>query len=208
VPVRVDLEATLADFATRQRRAVHRPVELGRERLDARIRRIPRPETLLQPQAQRLDELSERLRRGLIDRAGQGREKLAGIQARLTPGTLKRKHVEAQTRLSQTHLKPGLIERPLKTGRDQLAALTRIASQLHPEKPLARGYAIVRDAQGKALTGKVQAAKESALALQFKDGMLEVGVGSAPTPQPARTPKPKRKPARSDASSAQDDLFG
>ncbi|MEM8724871.1 MAG: exodeoxyribonuclease VII large subunit, partial [Pseudomonadota bacterium] len=87
VPVRADLEATLADFAARQRRAVHRPVELGRERLEARVRRMPRAETLLQPQAQRLDELSERLRRGLTDRAGQGRERLTGIAARLSPST-------------------------------------------------------------------------------------------------------------------------
>ena len=90
VPVRVDLEATLADFATRQRRSVHRPVELGRERLEARVRRLPKPEALLQPQVQRLDDLSERLRRGLTLRAGQGREQLARAAARLSPSVLKR----------------------------------------------------------------------------------------------------------------------
>jgi len=208
VPVRVDLDATLADFAARQRRAVHRPVELGRERLEARVRRMPRPDVLLQSQAQRLDELSERLRRGLTDRAGQGREMLAGVQARLTPSALTRKHADARARLLQAQLKPALIERPLKAGRDQLAGLSRIASQLHPEKPLERGYAIVRNTAGKALTGKAQAAKESALALQFKDGTLDVGVGSSPSIQPAPTPKPKRKPARSSTPSKQEDLFG
>ena len=98
VPVRVDLEATLADFAARQRRAVYRPVELGRERLEARVRRMPKPETLLQPQAQRLDDLAERLRRGLTMRAGTGRERLAGVASRLSPAVLKRAERDAQQR--------------------------------------------------------------------------------------------------------------
>ena len=87
VPVRTDLQATLADFAARQRRAVHRPVELGRERLEARVRRMPRVENLLQPQSQRLDELADRLRRGLRDRAAKGREELSGWAARLNPAS-------------------------------------------------------------------------------------------------------------------------
>ncbi len=209
VPVRVDLEATLADFATRQRRAVHRPVELGRERLEARVRRMPRMETLLQPQAQRLDELSERLRRGLTDRAGQGREQLAGIAARLSPTTLGRAQTDAQRRLDRVRLVPALVERSIRDGRERLASLTRIASQLHPEKPLERGYAIVRDISGKALTGKMQAAKEKALSLQFKDGALEVGVGSTPPPvKPTPARKPPKKTTRNIAPPTQDDLFG
>ncbi|MEM9500221.1 MAG: exodeoxyribonuclease VII large subunit [Pseudomonadota bacterium] len=211
VPVRVDLDATLADYAARQRRAVHRPVELGRERLEVRVRRMPRPEVLLQPQAQRLDDLSDRLRRGLTDGAGRGREQLAGIAARLSPSTLTRAHGEAQRRLDRARLIPQLVERPLKTGQDRLAALTRLASQLHPEKPLKRGYAIVRDTTGKALTGKAQAQTQTALTLQFKDGMLDVRVGDAPPSSQSAPTKPKpRKPAKkSDAASpAQDDLFG
>ena len=211
VPVRADLEATLADFGGRQRRAVHRPVELGRERLEARVRRMPRPEVLLQPQAQRLDELSERLRRGLMDRAGKGREQLAGIASRLSPSVLTRTHTEGQRRLERARLSPALVERPLASARDRLDALARIASQLHPERPLERGYAIVRDASGKALTGRAQAATEKTLTLQFKDGDLGVGVGDAPPP-PAASPtvssKPPRKSRKSAASPQQDDLFG
>ncbi|MEO0872771.1 MAG: exodeoxyribonuclease VII large subunit, partial [Pseudomonadota bacterium] len=109
VPVRVDLEATLADFAARQRRAVHRPVELGRERLEARVRRMPRPEALLQPQVQRLDDLSERLRRGLTLRAGRGREALAGTAARLSPALLRRAQRDAEQRLARVRLTPALV---------------------------------------------------------------------------------------------------
>ena len=204
VPVRADLAFTLADLGTRQRRAVYRPVELGRERLAARVRLMPRPENLLQPQAQRLDELSERLRRALGDRSAKGRERLAGAAARLSPSLLTRSASEAQRRLERARLAPALVERPLRTGTDRLAALTRVMSQLHPKKPLERGYAIIRDASGRALTSRAIAAKESLILVEFADGELSaVPVGS--TPPPAK-PRPVSAPKR--ATPAQDDLFG
>jgi len=208
VPVRADLVATLADFANRQRRAVYRPVELGRERLEARIRRMPRAETLLQLQAQRLDDLSERLRRGLTDRAAKGREELAGRAARLSPRLLQGALLQRKERLERVRLSRALVERPLASSRDKLAALARLASQLHPEKPLERGYAIVRDTAGKALTDKALAERENALILQFHDGKLAVGVGDKPPSSPVPVPKSPRKSRPKPVSPRQDDLFG
>ncbi|MEL7187914.1 MAG: exodeoxyribonuclease VII large subunit [Pseudomonadota bacterium] len=206
VPVRADLVATLADLANRQRRAVLRPVELGCERLAARLQRLPKPQNVLQPQAQRLDELTERLRRGLTDRAGKGRERLAGTAARLSPAMLERRRDMAGERLDRVRLVPALVERPLHAKSEQLTALARIASQLHPEKPLERGYAIVRDKAGAALTSQAAAAREAALTLQFRDGSLDVGTagGVAAPKSPKRKPKPPVK-AR---NAGQDDLFG
>jgi exodeoxyribonuclease VII large subunit len=208
VPVRADLALTLADLGARQRRAVYRPVELGRERLAARARMLPRPENLLQPQAQRLDDLSERLRRGLGERSSRGRERLAGVAARLSPSLLTRGAAEAARRLDRARLPTSLIERPLRTGTDRLAALTRVMSQLHPEKPLERGYAIIRDSHGKALTTRAEAAGEAALVVQFRDGTLDtVPTDAPPAAPPPVAPKPRRsRPASSPPS--QDDLFG
>jgi len=207
VPVRADLAFTLSDLATRQRRAVYRPVELGRERLAARVRLLPRPENLLQPQAQRLDELSERLHRALGDRSAKGRERLAGAAARLSPSLLARTSAEAQRRLDRARLAPALIERPLRDGTHRLAALTRVMSQLHPEKPLERGYAIIRDASGKALTTRAEAAGEALLQLQFRDGTLAAVPGDDPAATaPRSAPPPRKRPSAS--SPVQDDLFG
>lgn len=215
VPVRADLVATLADLGARQQRAVLRPVELGRERLEARVRRLPRPEAILQPQAQRLDDLADRVRRGLIARAGDGREKLAGVQSRLSPAMLMRKLDSLKLQLVGARLTPALVERPMREGADRLQALTRLASQLHPEKPLERGYAIVRSKAGAALTSRDAAAGEAALDLQFKDGTLGVSVGdgtrdsasAAPKPPPS-PPKTRRKPAKPHSGPTQEDLFG
>jgi exodeoxyribonuclease VII large subunit len=210
VPVRADLALTLADLGSRQRRAVYRPVELGRERLAARVRLLPRPEALLQGQAQRLDDLSDRLRRGLGERSAKGRERLAGVAARLSPSLLTRSTAEAARRLERARLVPALLERPLRERTDRLAALTRVMSQLHPEKPLERGYAIIRDAAGKALTTRAEAAREAALVLQFRDGRLDVvtAVASGVAPAITAPPSPKSRPARSKPTPKQDDLFG
>ncbi|WP_427966231.1 exodeoxyribonuclease VII large subunit [Altererythrobacter sp.] len=206
VPVRADLLATLADFANRQSQAALRPVELGRERLEARTRRMPRPEQLLQPQAQRLDELGERLRRALMDRAGRGREQLAGISSRLSPRVLERGLQDGRRRLETARLTPALVTRPLDQKRESLAALARLASQFHPEKPLERGYAIVRSRDGVALTSKAAAAKIDELSLQFADGSLDVTQTGGASAPPVKKPAKRKK--TSGGSPAQDDLFG
>ncbi len=228
VPVRADLAFTLTDFAARQRRAVYRGHELGRERLEARTRLLPRPENLLQPQAQRLDDLSERLRRGLTTRAGHGREALAGAAARLSPSLLARSHTEAARRLERAGLTPALaarpitraaeqldrvrfgpalIERPLANARQRLEALARLASSLHPDKPLQRGYAMILDGSGHAVTNRADASRAPQLSVKFADGALVVvpvsgspAAAAKPAPRPARPAKP--------AGSPQDDLFG
>ena len=132
VPVRAELAAALADFEARKKRAILRPVQLGRERLQARADRLPKREALLEPHAQRLDDLAERLRRGLRDRAAQGRERLSNL--RLAPAVLERNLREAQRALAGQKLAPALVERPLAERRERLAALGRLAE---PGWPLA-----------------------------------------------------------------------
>ena len=207
VPVRADLDAALADFAARQRRAVHRPVELGRERLEARVRRMPRPEAFLQPQAQRLDAQSARLRRGLTMKAGQGRERLVGVASRLQKRLLDQAVEARKDRLSRVRLTPALVGRPVAQAQDRLNALARLAEQLHPKKPLERGYAIVRSAEGAVLTNRAEAEAHAAFRLEFKDGEMQVGSG-APSPAKQPPPPPKRKPRSKPTSPSQEDLFG
>ena len=201
VPVRAELAATLADFAARKKRAILRPVQLGRERLQARTDRLPKREALLEPHAQRLDDLAERLRRGLRDRAAQGREQLSNL--RLAPAALHRNLREAQRALAGQKLVPALVERPLAERRQRLAALARLAEQLHPDRPLQRGYVRVTGPDGRTITDKAAAAKETALTLKFRDGELDVATADAASPA-----TPRRKPRQTRTAPKQDDLFG
>ncbi len=201
VPVRAELAASLADFEARKKRAILRPVQLGRERLQARSERLPTPEALLQPQGQRLDELAERLRRGLRDSAAQGRERLSEL--RLSPAVLTRNLREAQRALAGQKLAVALVERPLAERRERLAALQRVMHSLDPDTVLKRGYVRVLGTDGRTLTDKALAEKEGALTLKFRDGDLEVSPGGNPPPRAPRRTLPKKGTAPK-----QDDLFG
>lgn len=165
VPVRADLNATLAEFSARKQRAILRPVQLGRERLEARVSRLPKPEVLVAQAAQRLDDLGERLRRGLADRAGRAGTALQLAAVRLTPA---------------------LLTREVAVKRQQLDALERLRLQLDPRAPLRRGYVLVSDASGHVVKSAADARKQPTLTLEFEDGKLEVSPGSSGSPAPKR----------------------
>ncbi len=188
VPVLHDLATMLAELGLRQRRCALRPVPLGRERLEARARRLPRPEMLAAPHAQRLDELAERLRRGLGERAQRARARLQEDRARLSAALLRARAERARDRLAAVRLMPDLLRRPLVERGRQLRSLARLVEQLHPDRPLARGYAMVLDPAGRPLTTRAEAMRHEVFDLRFVDGALRAApAGTAPSPSRRRT---------------------
>ena len=202
VPVRGELVAGVADFAARKRRAILRPVAIGRERLEARAQRLPRPEALLQPQAQKLDELAERLRRGLSDRASRGRERLSEL--RLSPAVLERGLRDATRRLEGQRLTPLLATVRLQRERERFAALERLYASLDPKAPLARGFVLVKDTGGQLVRSRAAALASTSLEIEFADGLLPV-VPAGSAQGKAATRKVAKRPAGS--APRQDDLF-
>ncbi len=172
VPVRSDLINQLAELTLRKRRAVLRPLQLGRERLAARAERLPAPQTLLSPQAQKLDDLSERFRRALGDRTMLARGDLQRVAARLSLP---------------------LVTARVQAARGRLDGLARLFVSLDPDKVLARGYVRVSGAGGRTLTTKGAAGKEQSLTLHFQDGELSVSTGPAPV-RPLSRSKPAPAP--------------
>lgn len=200
VPVRAELAAWVGELGQRQRGAMKRAIELARERLAARTERLPNGDTLLQPYAQRLDDLGERLRRALSDRARAGRERLAGL--RLSPAMLQGRVRQAGQALSGQRLSPQLVLRPLLRRRESLAAIARLAEQLHPKKPLERGYVRVMAGDGATLTTAAKARAAELLRLEFADGIVEAVPGDTPRPAVRKTKRAKTTPT------GQEDLFG
>ena len=178
VPVLRELAATLDEFGLRQRKCALRPMQLGRERLEARLLRMPRPESIVALKAQALDDVAERLRRGLADRVTRARELLQHDRHRLSRA---------------------LLQTNARRAGERLAALDRLRRSLDPRAPLTRGYALVSAAGHPVVASRAVAAAQSALTLEFADGKLEVGpVGGAM--RKARPTAPAKRPA-------QDDLF-
>lgn len=174
VPVRRDLANFIAELGLRQRRSALRPVELGRERLAARAERLPRADSLLAPYSQALDDAAERLRRGLSDRAARARQLLQSDAARLSAPLLRARVAQAKQQLEGLRLSPTVLQRTWEEQNRQLASIGMLLKQLHPNKPLKRGYAMVLDASGKPVISRSGAAKADRLTLRFSDGEVAV----------------------------------
>ncbi len=171
----------------------------------------------------RFDEAVSRLGRALI--AGVERTRIRfteGAPGRLSPILLSRSITEHRKRVTQTaerldraqsvfavrsadrfarsvsafSLRP--IERRLRADRDRLEAAWRLAGSFSHEKTLERGFALVRDSDGKPVKRRAAVQAGDALEIQFADGRVNVREQSAPV-----MPKPKPKPS----GAGQGDLF-
>lgn len=192
VPVRGELIAGLADLHARKQRAVVRLLNLSRERLEQRARRLPAPQALLEGQAQRLDDLGDRLRRALVHRTGLAATMLAQRSAGLRPAVLTARLQRGRDRLAAQRLRPAAVLQRIEAARTQIGALDRLRRSLDPEAPLARGYVLVKGADGSLIRTREAAAAQALLHLKFADGVLDAVPGNAPSP--AAPPRPAPKP--------------
>jgi exodeoxyribonuclease VII large subunit len=183
VPVRSELVAGLADLHARQQRAVVRLVALARERFDQRARRLPSPQALLDGQAQRLDDLGERLHRALGHRTGIAAALLAQRSAGLRPVVLAARLQQSRERLAAQRLRPALVLQRVEGLRVRIDALDRLRRSLDPEAPLARGYVLVMRGDGQLIRSRAEAAEQSALRLKFADGVLDTVPGAQAAPR-------------------------
>jgi exodeoxyribonuclease VII large subunit len=166
VPVRGDLLGHLRETGHRIERCARRSLERAGEQLESTLRRWPERDALLAPQRQRLDDLADRLPRGLRTELSHARAALNQAAGALRPGLLKATHARA---------------------RERLDALWRVAELAHPNRPLERGYARVEDQSGKTLISAAAAKAAGRLKLIFSDGEVAAEVaGPAPVERPRR----------------------
>jgi exodeoxyribonuclease VII large subunit len=199
VPVRAELAGLVRDLGARAGRCAQRYHSRGAERLAALSPRLPPSERLLAPQRQRLDELGERLPRGLSRRLAEARGELAQAAGALRPALLEARIARGRERLAALRLRPQLIEARIVDGARRLAQVWRLAEQLHPDKPLQRGYARVErrgsDRTPGATVATVADAKVAgALTLVFADGRVDARVegGGRASYDRAKPPKPEQ----------------
>jgi exodeoxyribonuclease VII large subunit len=167
VPVRSELMGAVDALGMRALRCVHRYRERGGERLAAVTVRLPTRDALLATQRQRVDDLGERLRRGLGRSLADARGDLAHASAALRPPLLAARVAQSRSRLVGARLDPRLIARPMADARERLDRLWRVAASLHPDRPLERGYARIETRTGKLVASGEGARKAGALTLVF-----------------------------------------
>ncbi|HEX7857913.1 MAG TPA: exodeoxyribonuclease VII large subunit [Sphingobium sp.] len=210
VPVRAELLAFVQELGLRSARSSLRTVTRGWERLEAMRRLLPKPDMLIGTQRQRVDDLGDRLRRGLSHQLTDARKELALSSGALRRGLLDRMTERAGQRLGAVRLHPRLIERKLAESRTALTALSRVYGSLDPQLPLLRGFALVR-AGDRIVRSADEAVRAGAVTLTFADGAVEAAVGEGSTPPAPRDPAPKPKRARKETGEigvVQIDMFG
>jgi exodeoxyribonuclease VII large subunit len=192
VPVHGELSATLTELYARQQRSVLRLVSHARERLAARAERLPQPQALLEGQAQKLDDLGERLTRALGHRTEIAAQVLARHAGALRPALLIQRLAREHERLRAQRLRPEVVLHRIATARERVEALDRLRLQLDPKAPLQRGYVLVTTPDGQVVKDRAGAMIQAALRLEFADGTLDVApAGALPRSNPRKvTPPP------------------
>jgi exodeoxyribonuclease VII large subunit len=220
VPVRADLQVMVLDCARRMVACMQRGMDDRRVRVEGLARGLPDLDSLLGNWSQRLDTAGERLTnagRGFLrDRQQQvlhwaaqikaprqivneSRNKLQR-EAKALEGAGHRylKYKEDRLMAFADRLSPELVKRPLDTARRQLKACSDLLESLSYHRVLERGYAVVRDAGGKAVAASAALAAGDAVSIEFADGAVGAQVtGAGPARKPVEA-KEKPKPATSD----------
>jgi exodeoxyribonuclease VII large subunit len=162
VPVRSELLAMVGQLGLRAGRCAQRTRERAAERLEACLRHFPDRDSILAPQRQGLDDLSERLPRALGARLSHARADLGHAAGALRPSLLSVLYCRADERLQ---------------------SLWRLAQLAHPNRPLHRGYARIEDRNGHTLISSAAAKTAGRLRLIFSDGGVDVSVDGVERPR-------------------------
>ena len=193
-PVLADLKAQVLGLEQRTARCMQRALEIRRARLDGAARGLPRPEALLALASQRFDLAAGRLAAGLGRNIAAHERDLARVSGRLNPHLLERPIALRTERLGR--LPPRMaaaIGRLIERREDRLDRAASLLRSLHPEAPLARGFALVRRTDGEIVRHAADLKPGEALQLKFADGAAKARVdGEAVKSQQRKHPLPEQ----------------
>ena len=159
----------LALLARRLARNMGHAQALCGQRFDQLAHRLLLPSARLRLRREQLSALAGRLRRAGRDALARDERRLAELRDRLrlrAPDAATPRHRLAllAQRLAQTWHKRSTLQE------QHLAALERSLRQLHPHQVLARGYAIVRDANGQVVRAAEHLAVGAEVSLTLAHG--------------------------------------
>jgi exodeoxyribonuclease VII large subunit len=172
VPVRIELIAQVMDAGTRMVGAVHRRLAERRTHVAGLARGLPRPWQLVEGARQRLDDWSERLANSLVVGLDRRRQRLAAIAARIVSPLpwieRARDRLAAETRMLGTAMRV-----PLADNRARLDRLDALLESYSYQGVLERGFVVVHDRTGRAVTTAAATRPGMPLVLQFRDGSVD-----------------------------------
>lgn len=171
-----DQGAWLAQVSRHERRLAQLMLQRlvnERRQLDLLARRLQHPGRRLQEQGQRLDELEARLRRAMHQRLTQEKRLLASLNQRLSPRlALERLRFLQQRLAAAATALPRGMRRVIEQRRQHLQARAHGLETVSPLATLARGYAMVTDAEGRLVTSYSQVDTGATIHTRLAKGKL------------------------------------
>ncbi|MDA0708261.1 MAG: exodeoxyribonuclease VII large subunit [Proteobacteria bacterium] len=183
VPVREDLVYTVSDFETRLEKAIRRHFNERYQKVESLGRGLPKPSDLLALSTQRFDELADRLPRALTVGLERHEMKLKVLKRLLRPESIDQevKRLTTQLQVSKDRMQRA-INQNIKQMYNQFENPSRLLESLSYTKVLERGYAVIRDKKGKALSDGKTITNGAELGIEFRDGIIAaLAVSGNPT---------------------------
>jgi exodeoxyribonuclease VII large subunit len=174
-PSREEWMQRLTTLQHRLARPLHRMLAARAQQVDMAARRLVHPAQRLQSQRDSLAHLTRRLSLAHAQSLSRIRWQFDTLARRMTAA-----RPQPQLRLTElSQLQQGL-RRALSTQMEnRQASLARMAAHLahlNPEAVLARGYSVVRNAQGEVVRGSAQIELDETLDLRFHQGSAQARV--------------------------------
>lgn len=174
-PERGELLQRLHQLEQRMTRATLRQMERAMQQLDYLQRRLVHPAQRAQQQMQHLGQLQQRLQSALAYTMQSQNWRWQTLQQRLRMARpdltqLFNRHAEVSRRMKDA------LQRTLDRYDNRLAAAQQHLQHLDPQQVLARGYSMVRDAQGRVIADSAVLNLGQPLQVTFARGRAKVEV--------------------------------
>lgn len=202
VPVRSELVGELLNKERRLIAATMRRMEIRRAALVSAARGLGRPEDILGAAGQRLDAIFNGLRSALRARLDAAQTRLARISGRLNKNILSAGFAKQENRVAIDWQKiRNLVERMLDERRAKLSTASRVLQTVSYQNVLERGFALVRDGEGRLARRAGDIVPGGKGEIQFIDGARAVSF------DPDGKPPPSKKRAKKPIKPKQQGLF-
>ncbi|MGH1418783.1 MAG: exodeoxyribonuclease VII large subunit [Hyphomicrobiaceae bacterium] len=214
VPNHTDLLEQMGGLGTRLMTVIRRQLDVARTHLKAAARGLPNRDDLLALPRQRFDAADKRLGRALLANTRAHHTRQARVAGRLHPRLLLGRLQRAGEHLNVLSNRQGQALRTVtQVRRQRLQSASQLLNSLSYQSVLARGFALVRDANARPVRDVASATAAQQLDVQFQDGRLTVKVADPGQSQEAekkraiqpQSDKPRtmlgRKPRKTDQGS-------
>jgi exodeoxyribonuclease VII large subunit len=181
VPVRSDLLIAVTQHGIRVATSLRRRIEVERNRFSGLARGLPRKANILDLPRQRFDSASTNLKRALIANARVHRNWLERSAGRLNAHILVRAARNGRDKLGRLDRAATRAERALLTrARAKLAGQAKLLETLSYQNVLARGFALVRSADGAMIRRAAEVEAGAALDIEFADAHISAHADASP----------------------------